>query len=49
MSVLTKTTPSLLLTAARLGTTSCGKEQPLCSEAVESCRVRNRRAHVSLK
>jgi len=35
--------------AARLGTTSYGKEKPVCTEAVESCWVRNRRAHFTLK
>jgi peptidoglycan-associated lipoprotein len=49
MSVLTETTPSLLLTAARLGTISYGKEKPVWTEAVESCWARNRRAHSSLK
>jgi peptidoglycan-associated lipoprotein len=35
--------------AARLSTTSFGKEKPLCTESVESCWSRNRRAHFSLK
>lgn len=35
--------------AARLSTTSYGKEKPVCQEAVESCWFRNRRAHFSLK
>jgi peptidoglycan-associated lipoprotein len=35
--------------AARLGTTSYGKEKPVCTESVESCWSRNRRAHFSLK
>jgi peptidoglycan-associated lipoprotein len=34
--------------AARLSTTSYGKEKPVCTESVESCWVRNRRAHFSL-
>ena len=35
--------------AARLSTTSYGKEKPVCSEPVEACWSRNRRAHFSLK
>jgi peptidoglycan-associated lipoprotein len=35
--------------AARLSTTSYGKEKPVCTESVESCWSRNRRAHFSLK
>jgi peptidoglycan-associated lipoprotein len=35
--------------AARLSTTSFGKEKPVCTESVESCWSRNRRAHFSLK
>jgi peptidoglycan-associated lipoprotein len=35
--------------AARLSTTSYGKEKPVCTDSVESCWVRNRRAHFSLK
>jgi len=35
--------------AARLSTTSYGKEKPVCTEPVESCWSRNRRAHFSLK
>jgi len=35
--------------AARLSTTSYGKEKPVCAEATESCWSRNRRAHFSLK
>jgi peptidoglycan-associated lipoprotein len=35
--------------AARLSTTSYGKEKPVCTESVESCWVRNRRAHFTLK
>jgi len=34
--------------AARLSMTSYGKEKPVCTESVESCWVRNRRAHFSL-
>ena len=34
--------------AARLGTTSFGKEQPLCGEADETCWARNRRAVTAL-
>ena len=34
--------------AGRLTTTSYGKEKPVCMESVESCWVRNRRAHFSL-
>jgi peptidoglycan-associated lipoprotein len=39
---------SLGVPAARLSTTSYGKEKPVCTESVESCWVRNRRAHFSL-
>jgi peptidoglycan-associated lipoprotein len=35
--------------AARLSTTSFGKEKPVCTESTESCWGRNRRAHFSLK
>jgi peptidoglycan-associated lipoprotein len=35
--------------AARLSTTSFGKEKPVCTESVESCWSRNRRDHFSLK
>jgi peptidoglycan-associated lipoprotein len=35
--------------ASRLSTTSYGKEKPVCTESVESCWSRNRRAHFSLK
>jgi peptidoglycan-associated lipoprotein len=35
--------------AARLSTTSYGKEKPVCTESVESCWSRNRRAHFTLK
>ena len=35
--------------AARLSMTSYGKEKPVCTEPVESCWVRNRRAHFTLK
>ena len=35
--------------AARLSTTSYGKEKPVCTEPIESCWVRNRRAHFTLK
>ena len=35
--------------AARLTTTSYGKEKPVCTEATESCWGRNRRAHFTLK
>jgi peptidoglycan-associated lipoprotein len=35
--------------AARLSTLSYGKEKPVCKESVESCWLRNRRAHFSLK
>jgi peptidoglycan-associated lipoprotein len=35
--------------AARLNTTSYGKEKPLCTESTEFCWTRNRRAHFSLK
>jgi peptidoglycan-associated lipoprotein len=34
--------------APRLSTTSYGKEKPVCTESVESCWGRNRRAHFSL-
>jgi peptidoglycan-associated lipoprotein len=34
--------------AGRLTMTSYGKEKPVCVESVESCWVRNRRAHFSL-
>jgi peptidoglycan-associated lipoprotein len=34
--------------AARLTMTSYGKEKPVCTESVESCWFRNRRAHFSL-
>ena len=30
--------------AARLGTPSCGQEKPACTEPIEACWVRNRRA-----
>jgi peptidoglycan-associated lipoprotein len=40
---------SLGVPAARLSTTSYGKEKLVCTEAVESCWFRNRRAHFSLK
>jgi peptidoglycan-associated lipoprotein len=39
---------SLGVPAARLSTTSYGKEKPVCTESVESCWSRNRRAHFSL-
>jgi peptidoglycan-associated lipoprotein len=35
--------------AARLSTTSYGKEKPVCAESTETCWGRNRRAHFSLK
>ncbi|MDR3673086.1 MAG: OmpA family protein [Holophaga sp.] len=35
--------------SARLSSTSYGKEKPVCTESVESCWGRNRRAHFSLK
>jgi peptidoglycan-associated lipoprotein len=35
--------------AARLSTTSYGKEKPVCNESVESCWFQNRRAHFALK
>jgi peptidoglycan-associated lipoprotein len=35
--------------AARLSTTSYGKEKPVCTEPVESCWSRNRRDHFALK
>ncbi len=35
--------------AARLSTTSYGKEKPVCTESTESCWGRNRRAHFTLK
>ncbi|MDR3669531.1 MAG: OmpA family protein [Holophaga sp.] len=35
--------------AIRLSTTSYGKEKPVCTESVESCWSRNRRAHFTLK
>jgi peptidoglycan-associated lipoprotein len=35
--------------ATRLSTTSYGKEKPVCTESVESCWFRNRRAHFTLK
>jgi len=35
--------------ASRLSTLSYGKEKPVCTESVESCWLRNRRAHFSLK
>jgi len=35
--------------AARLDTLSFGKEKPVCTESVESCWLRNRRAHFTLK
>jgi peptidoglycan-associated lipoprotein len=35
--------------ADRLSMTSYGKEKPLCTESAESCWVRNRRDHFSLK
>ena len=35
--------------AARLSTTSYGKEKPVCTESGESCWGRNRRAHFTLK
>jgi peptidoglycan-associated lipoprotein len=35
--------------AARLSMTSYGKEKPVCTEPVESCWARNRRAHFTLK
>ena len=39
----------LAVPATRLSTTSYGKEKPVCTELIESCWVRNRRAHFSLK
>ncbi len=33
--------------AGRLRTISYGKEQPLCTEPTETCRQRNRRAHIT--
>jgi peptidoglycan-associated lipoprotein len=39
---------SLGVPAARLSTTSFGKEKPVCQESVESCWSRNRRAHFTL-
>ena len=35
--------------SAHLATLSYGKEKPVCTELIESCWVRNRRAHFSLK
>jgi peptidoglycan-associated lipoprotein len=35
--------------AARLSTTSYGKEKPVCTESVETCWSKNRRAHFTLK
>ena len=35
--------------ASRLSSTSYGKEKPVCTEAVEACWGRNRRAHFALK
>jgi peptidoglycan-associated lipoprotein len=35
--------------AARLSSTTYGKEKPVCTESVESCWFRNRRAHFTLK
>jgi peptidoglycan-associated lipoprotein len=35
--------------ASRLSSTTYGKEKPICTESVESCWSRNRRAHFSLK
>jgi len=35
--------------ATRLGTTSYGKEKPVCTESTPACWGRNRRAHFSLK
>ena len=35
--------------AARLSSTSYGKEKPVCAESTETCWGRNRRAHFSLK
>ncbi len=40
---------SLGVAAGRLSTTSYGKEKPVCTDPVESCWFRNRRAHFSLK
>jgi peptidoglycan-associated lipoprotein len=34
---------------SRLSTLSYGKEKPVCTESVESCWMRNRRAHFVLK
>jgi peptidoglycan-associated lipoprotein len=34
---------------ARLSSTSYGKEKPVCTESVETCWSRNRRAHFTLK
>jgi peptidoglycan-associated lipoprotein len=34
---------------SRLDTLSYGKEKPVCTESVESCWLRNRRAHFTLK
>jgi peptidoglycan-associated lipoprotein len=40
---------SLGVPAARLSSTSYGKEKPVCNESVESCWFKNRRAHFALK
>jgi len=39
---------SLGVPATRLSATSYGKEKPVCTDSVESCWSRNRRAHFSL-
>jgi peptidoglycan-associated lipoprotein len=40
---------SLGVPAARLSSTSYGKEKPVCTESTEACWGRNRRAHFTLK
>ena len=40
---------SLGVPAARLTSTSYGKEKPVCTEATESCWGKNRRAHFAIK
>jgi peptidoglycan-associated lipoprotein len=40
---------NLGVAASRLSSMSYGKEKPVCTESVESCWIRNRRAHFALK
>jgi peptidoglycan-associated lipoprotein len=40
---------NLGVAASRLSSMSYGKEKPVCTESMESCWLRNRRAHFALK